>query len=90
MSCLVVWCGALLLLSFRGRDWPLVCLLVIAIAVVFISPEGQPTMDTLALFFGVMFGKAVSVFLRLRWIPMCKGRIVFPKSQRKNQRPTGM
>jgi hypothetical protein len=56
--CLVVWCGAFLLLTFNPRDLPLIGLLAIAVVWYFLDRAG-PSMDGMTLLFGVTMGKGL-------------------------------
>jgi len=64
ISFLGVWCGLILLLTFRLDDLPLIGLLVSAIVAYCIG--GRPGMDALTLLFCVAFGKAARFCLNVR------------------------
>jgi len=70
LVCLAVWCGSFIFLTFSRRDLPLIGLLVIAIAVYFISyKESSPGVDSIILLAGVTLGKGAAVLLKAdgRW-----------------------
>jgi hypothetical protein len=62
--CLMVWCGYFIFMTFGSHDWPLIGLLIIAVAAYFISFTVRPTTDALMLLFGATLGKSAFVLLR--------------------------
>jgi hypothetical protein len=66
--CLMVWCGCFLFMTFVWHDWPLIGLLIIAVAVYFIGYAVRSATDALTLLFGVTLGKGTQFLLKSgRW-----------------------
>ncbi len=59
--CISVWCSCFLFLTYSVKDLPLIGLLFIAIAALFIA--SSRAMDAVTLLFGVTLGKGVRVLL---------------------------
>ena len=60
--CLTVWCGTFLFLKFSRRDLPLIGLLLIAIAALFVAVSPAP--DALTLLFVVTLGRGTQFLLK--------------------------
>jgi prepilin-type N-terminal cleavage/methylation domain-containing protein len=70
LVCLAVWCGTFLFLTFSRNDWPLIGLLLIAIAMYFISyTESMRAADAIILLAGVTLGRGTRFALEAdgRW-----------------------
>ncbi|CAM6004942.1 unnamed protein product [Sphagnum balticum] len=64
LVCLAVWCSSFIFLTFGRRDLPLIGLLLIAIAMYFISyTASAPAADAIILLAGVTLGKAARFFV---------------------------
>jgi prepilin-type N-terminal cleavage/methylation domain-containing protein len=63
LACLSLWCGTFLFLTFSRKDWPLVCLLLVAIAAYYIVAHAGK--DALVLLAGVTLGKGTQFLLKI-------------------------
>jgi hypothetical protein len=60
LACLSIWCGTFIFPTFSGKDWPLICLLLVALTVYFTNNATvSQALDALILLAGVTLGRAV-------------------------------
>jgi hypothetical protein len=65
LACITAWCGTLIFLTFSMNDLPLIGLLLIAVAMYFISyVESSSATDAIMLLAGVTLGKSAFALLR--------------------------
>jgi len=64
LTCLMVWCGTFLFLNFSLKDLPLIGLLLITIAICFISHAALSGTDALTLLAGGTLGKGTNFILK--------------------------
>jgi hypothetical protein len=65
LVCVAIWCGTFFFLTFSLKDVPLIGLLLIVVAMYFISyAASQPVRDALVLLAGVTLGKGAKVLLK--------------------------
>jgi len=65
LACLSVWCGTFLFLTFNQKDWPLICLLLVAIVHYFTGDtEFYRAADAIILLAGVTLGRGMQFLLQ--------------------------